>query len=209
MNESEITPRRVKIGAEERGGWSSERPQGDGQRARVREHAHVLSAAAELRYSPRSLIVVSAADAAARTKLLARTLPPGVIISRARICVMLNGRVEADQIEAVATQLFEDTLRKRLVDARPAVVESETLTSDERLRLVEIADMAKRSAHLIVLDIGRQALGDDEVFYQLQSVVATARSGEIGREGFRTSLVLGRSDIEALRVIEFVLPRAR
>jgi hypothetical protein len=205
------TPRRVKIGKEERTGWSSERPprDGDEKRPALRVNARVLTPAVALTYSPRSLIVVCAADESARAHLLKRAFPAEALLSKPRVADMLVGRAPAEQIPLLAERLFADTVKKRLLAGRPVVVEAQTLDESERELLLALAESAKRSAHLIVLNIGRQALGDDEAFYKLQALVQAARSGEVGFEGFRTSLVLGRSDIEALRSVEFVLPRQR
>jgi hypothetical protein len=210
MNES-TAPRRVKIGTEERGGWSSERPLREGEvpRGPLRVAARVLEPAASLTYSPRSLIVVCAADQEVRASLLKRLFPAQLLLSTARVAQLLTGRVEAEQLEATAAHLFADTLRKRLVAGRPTVVEAQTLDTAERQELIALAESAKRPVHLIVLDIGRQALADDEAFYKLQALVQLARSGEVGLEGFRTTLVLGRTDIDTLRLVEFVAPRQR
>jgi hypothetical protein len=171
--------------------------------------ARVLDASTAITYSPRSLIVISCADESAGASFIKRLFPAQTLLSKAAVSALVEGRVPAAQLEEATEKLFADALAKRLVAGRPAVIATETLTATERAHLLEIADKAKRSAHLIVLDTGRQAISDDAVFYQLQALVVSARSGAVGLEGFRTALVLGRTDVEALRTIEFVLPRQR
>ncbi len=50
--------------------------------------------------------------------------------------------------------------------------------------------------------------GDPAIRWQaLRAVVAGARSGEIGAEGFSTAMVLGRVDLDKVTGIEFVQRR--
>ena len=76
-------PRSVKIGDNERGGWSSERPRRPGEAERpprqadVSVRGRVLSPSDALRYSPGSLLLVACADAGdARLLLRARDRGP-------------------------------------------------------------------------------------------------------------------------------------
>ena len=67
--------RSVKIAADERTGWSSDRPRPDGAPARpanLTVHCSVLRPADRLRYSPGSLLVVVSASAAERDSFLER-----------------------------------------------------------------------------------------------------------------------------------------
>ena len=65
-------PRSVKIGDNERSGWSSERPRRPGEAERpprqadVSVRGRVLSPSDSLRYSPGSLLLVACADPAMR-----------------------------------------------------------------------------------------------------------------------------------------------
>src|SRR6188472_2725362 len=73
-------PRSIKIGDNERGGWSSDRPRRAGEAERpprkqdVSVRGRVLSPVFRMRYNPGSLLVVVCADPALRANFLARVI---------------------------------------------------------------------------------------------------------------------------------------
>lgn len=200
--------RRIVIGPEERSGWSSERPR-EGRKAHSQNRARVLSPAAELYYAPRSLLVVCSATPEIRLKFLQRFFSAQQIISQRRIEAFLGGSVDSKDLGAAAKQLMHAAISRRLQAGQSTVIAPLELFVDEREDLTKIAHQYKRTAHLIVLDAGRQAVGDENLFAQLAALRAAARSGEVGSEGFRTALVLGRADVDRLQAVFFIDPRER
>ena len=69
--------RSVKISADERGGWSSDRPRPDGGPARpvnVSGKCRVLAPSDRMRYSPGSLLVIVSGSAATRDRFADRLI---------------------------------------------------------------------------------------------------------------------------------------
>ena len=64
------------------------------------------------------------------------------------------------------------------------------------MALAEIAEESKRSAYL---DAGRQTIADEDAFAVLEALRVSVRDGEVGTEGFRTVLLLGRADVDTLQ----------
>src|ERR1039457_7405409 len=95
--------RSVKIGSDERTGWSSERPRRDGAPPRppdISVRSRVLRPSDRLRYSPGSLLLVVGAAASDPDLFLERVLEErGIAFSLAKIRALLAGRVADDQIE--------------------------------------------------------------------------------------------------------------
>jgi hypothetical protein len=204
MHEREAS-RRVVIGAEERSGWSSERT----GRARLSQsRAHVLHPASTLRYAPRSLLLIASALPDVRARLMARLFPAQLVVSPERARSLLEGRVGYKGQEGLVRQVMLVGTGRRLAEGHPTVVACEGLSAEEREAYGALAASHRRSAHLIVLDSGRTAVPDEDSFQRLQALCHLARSGEVGAEGLRTALVLGRSDVDALRSVSFAAGRA-
>src|SRR5918997_2736229 len=99
-------PRSVKIGDNERGGWSSERPRRPGEAERpprqadVSVRGRVLTPSDALRYSPGSLLLVACADPATRDSFCARVISDSnALLSLGKVRALLTGRVGEDEIE--------------------------------------------------------------------------------------------------------------
>ena len=92
--------RSVKIGADERTGWSSERPRPGGGAPRpvdVSVRSRVLAPSDRLRYSPGSLVVVVGAEAATPVRFAERVVEErGATLAPARVRALLAGRVSGD-----------------------------------------------------------------------------------------------------------------
>src|SRR5215218_5835717 len=102
-------PRSVKIGDDERGGWSSDRPRRAGQaerpprKADVSVRGRVLAPTDRMRYSPGSLVLISSADRTLRDRFTARVIEEqSAILSLDKVRSLLQGRVPGDQLEAKA-----------------------------------------------------------------------------------------------------------
>src|SRR5215218_2767668 len=107
-------PRSVKIGDQERGGWSSDRPRRPGEPERpprkldVSVRGRVLSPSDRMRYSPGSLLLIACADRALRDKFAARVIDEqSSLFSLDKIRGLLEGRVPAAELDAKAQALLD------------------------------------------------------------------------------------------------------
>ena len=108
---SEKPPARsVKISADERTGWSSERPRADGAPPRpvdVSVRCRVLAPSHRLRYSPGSLLVIVGAEASEPARFAERVVEErGAVLAPARVRALLAGRVAESEIEERASELW-------------------------------------------------------------------------------------------------------
>src|SRR5689334_9619959 len=102
---SQPSQRSVKIAADERTGWSSDRPRRDGavRRANLFVHCRVLAPGERLRYSPGSLLVVACASAAERDAFLARVIEDrAAVLTLGKVRDLLSGRVADEELEGRA-----------------------------------------------------------------------------------------------------------
>jgi hypothetical protein len=205
-------PRSVKIGDDERGGWSSERPRRPGEperparKADVSVRGRVLSPSDSLRYSPGSLLLVACADAATLDAFCARVIADaGALLSLGKVRALLAGRVETGEIEEKAQALLDAAAKKRFSEGQTVVVALETLGADERERYVRMAHAANRPRHLILVEAGKDKVADED-----RAVLGELRTrldaGELGQEGFVTSLRLGGATVSELKRIVFAPP---
>ena len=114
-------PRSVKIGENERGGWTSERPRRPGEAERpprpvdVSVRGRVLPPSDSLRYSPSSLLLIVCADPETRDAFAARVIAdPNALLSRGKVHALLEGRVAADVIDEKTQALLDGAASKRL-----------------------------------------------------------------------------------------------
>src|SRR3954452_17753577 len=100
---SKPQPRSVKIGDDERRGWSSERPKREGGPARpadISTRNRVLKPSEELMYSPGSLVVmVSSAPEQAEAFVNRLVQQKGALFSLTKVRTLLQGRVGEDELE--------------------------------------------------------------------------------------------------------------
>jgi hypothetical protein len=163
--EQSSKPRSVKIGDDERLGWSSERPRREGgpQRpADISTRNRVLKPSEELMYSPGSLVVVASpapADAAAFVNRLVQA--KGALFSMAKVRTLLAGRVGQAELEARAQELLTGAIAKRLESGETVVLVTETLDADERDPFVRLAAAAGRPRHILLFEPARVDLDDD------------------------------------------------
>ena len=212
MSSSDGGVRSVKIGADERTGWSSERPQreksGPGRPPRPAGKALNVAASDTLSFPAGSLVVFTGADVVTVHRLVARMLPRPALISYDVLARAVAEKVPAEQVTEVTLRLVGKRGAERQAEGQATVIETGELDSELRAALAKLADR-RAGSHLVVLDSGRKAVGDDERFEALREVVTGARSGEIGSEGFSTAMVLGRVDLDKVTGIEFVQRRQR
>ena len=202
-------PRSVKIGSDERTGWSSERPRRDGAPPRpvdVSVRATTLRPSDRLRYSPGSLLLIVGAAASEPDRFAERVVEErGAVLSLARVHALLAGRVDAEEIEARSQELLEAAILKRLKAGQSVVVAIPRFDASERDRLVRLAHSQRRPRHLILIETSRDDVLDEER-PGLDELRRALDAGELGREGFQTVLRLGGASLNELKRIVFQRP---
>jgi hypothetical protein len=202
--------RSVKIGADERGGWTTERPrrEGDGppRPVDVSARCRVLAPSDRLRYSPGSLLLIVSSDASESGRFAERVVEErGAVLSLAKVRTLLEGRVPAEEIESRACELLDAAVVKRLGERQTIVLTLEGLDAQERERYVRLAHGSKRPRHLILLEIPRDQVPEQERA-TLNELRRALDSGEVGLEGFQTALRLGGGTMAELKRIVFQPP---
>jgi hypothetical protein len=202
--------RSVKIGSDERGGWTTERPprEGDGppRPVDVSARCRVLAPSDRMRYSPGSLLLIVSPDSSESARFAERVVEErGAVLSLAKVRTLLAGRVAADEIEARARELLDAAVVKRLGERQTIVLTLEGLDAGERERYVRLAHGLKRPRHLILLEVPRDQVPDEERA-TLNDLRRALDSGEVGSEGFQTALRLGGGATSELKRIVFQPP---
>src|SRR5438445_7533667 len=155
---SQPSQRSVKISADERTGWSSDRPRRDGapRPANLFVHCRVLRPGERLRYSPGSLLVVACASELEREAFLARVIEDrAAVLTPAKVRELLSGRVAPEELDERAQQLLETAARKRLESKQTVVLGPDGLEPAEREPFVRAASELGRPRHLILLGTAR------------------------------------------------------
>jgi len=205
------TVRSVKIASDERTGWSSERPRRDGAPPRpvdVSARCRVLAPADRIRYSPGSLLLIVSADASESVRFAERVVEErGAVLSLAKVRALLAGRVTAEEIEARARELLDATVAKRLGESNTIVLALEGLDAEERERYVRLAHGLRRPRHLVLLEIPREQVPEQERA-TLNELRRALDAGELGLEGLQTTLRLSGGAMAEVKRIVFQWPRA-
>ena len=198
--------RSVKISADERTGWSSERPRATGAPARpvdVSVRSSVLAPSHRLRYSPGSLVVIVGARASEPARFAERVVEErGATLARTRVRGLLAGRVPESEVEERADQLLAAAALKRLQSGQNVVLPLEGFDASQRARYVRFAHDLRRPRHLILLDASRDQVLDNER-PALDELRRSLDAGELGLEGFHTALRLGGPALAELKRIVF------
>jgi hypothetical protein len=205
-------PRSVKIGENERGGWSSERPRRPGEPARPERQAdvsvrgRVLSPSDRIRFAPGSLLIVVSADEATREAFCGRVLEDtNVLLSMPRLRRLLAGRVADEQIDEKARQLLDATATKRFTAGQTVVIALEGFDPAERERYVRLAHAHRRPRHIVFVEVAKDKVPDEER-PTVDAFRTALDAGELGQEGFVTSLRLGGRTVDELKRIVFAPP---
>ena len=205
MAESE-GPRSVKIGADERTGWSSERPRRSGapeRPANISVRCKILRPAEELRYSPGSLLLIASASEADREALAERVIEQkGAVLSTGKVRTLLAGRVPEEEMDAKAAELLGAAAAKRLGANESTVVVTSGLDPEERDRFARLAATARRPRHLMLVETARDQV-DEADLGPLNELRRRLDAGELGAEGFDTALRLGGESIGELKRVVF------
>jgi predicted kinase len=207
---SEPSQRSVKIPADERGAWSSDRPRRDGapRPANLFVHCRVLAPGDRLRYSPGSLLVVACASEAERERFLARVIEDrAAVLSLAKVRELLAGRVREEELEERARQLLEAAARKRLESKQSVILGPGGLEASEREPFVRLAAELGRPRHLVLLETARELVREEDAS-ALNQLRRSLDAGELGAEGFQTAMRLGGgSAADVKRIVFRSLPR--
>jgi hypothetical protein len=205
-------PRSVKIGDNERSGWSSERPRRPGEAERpprqadVSVRGRVLSPSDSLRYSPGSLLLIACADPATRDAFAARVIADaGALLSLGKVRGLLQGRVPDDAIDEKTQALLDATTKKRLAEGHTVVIALEGLDPAERERYVRMAHGFNRPRHLILVEAGKDKVAEEDRA-TLGELRTALDAGGLGQEGFVTSLRLGGATVSELKRVLFAPP---
>jgi hypothetical protein len=208
-NQPAPTSRSVKIGADERTGWSSERPRKEGSAPRLPDIStrnRVLQPDFRLRYSPGSLLIVVGPDAASPNNFVDRVIEERpAALSMAKVRQLLAGRVPDDQIEAKAADLLHAAVVKRMGAKQSVALALEGFDQAEREHYVRIAHAERRPRHIILIEGPRDQITEDERA-PLDLLRKQLDDAELGAEGFQTSLRLGGSALQELKRIVFQPP---
>src|SRR3954470_14380374 len=201
--------RSVKIGADERGGWSSDRPRPGGGPARpadISTRCRVLSPSDRMRYSPGSVVIIIAPAAGDADRFAERLIEErGALLSLDKVRGLLAGRVDAEQVEERAKELLLAAARKRMEAGETVVIVTETLDPAEREPFLRAASAVRRPRHAILLDAGAAQMGDEDRT-ALNELRRALDGGELGNEGFQTALRLNQSAASELKKILFRPP---
>ncbi|MGI8622905.1 MAG: hypothetical protein ACR2NB_05320 [Solirubrobacteraceae bacterium] len=198
--------RSVKIGHDERTGWSSDRPRRDGappRPASLAVRGRVLAPSDRLRYTPGSLVLVASPDAEAAERFMTGVLEDrSALLSAAKVRRLLSGRVAEDELESRVGEVLDSAVQKRLDGGEAVVLIMEGFAASDRERWVRAAAGLRRPRHLVLLDgsageEARSALGD------LRRVLM---AGGLGEDGFHTAIRLGGSSATELNRIVFRSP---
>ena len=202
-------PRSVKIGSDERTGWSSERPRRDGAPPRpadVSVRGRILTPSDRLRYSPGSLLLIVGAAASDPEQFAERVVEErGLVLSLAKVEALLAGRVAADEIDSRSRELLDAAILKRLKAGQSVVVPIPGFDPAERERLVRLAHGERRPRHLILIETSRDQVLEEER-PGLDELRRALDAGELGKEGFQTVLRLGGNSLTELKRIVFQRP---
>jgi hypothetical protein len=203
--------RSVKISADERTGWSSERPRAAGTPPRpvdVSGPCRVLAPASRLRYSPGSLLVIVGAQASEPARFLERVIEErGAALSLARVRALLDGRVPPEELDDRAADLLTSAVVKRLQSGQSVALALEGFDAQEREHYIRLAHPLRRPRHLILLEAPRDQVTDEER-PAVDELRRSLDAGELGQEGFQTALRLGGNALTDLKRIVFQpLPR--
>ena len=202
-------PRSVKIGADERTGWSSERPRRGGQPERLPDisvRCKVLRPSDEVRYSPGSLLLIVSASEPDREALAERVVEQkGALLSTVKVRELLAGRIPDEELLARAAEVLDAAVAKRLDANESTVVVTRGLEPEERERLARIGAAGKRPRHLILVETARDQVAEDDLA-PLNELRRRLDAGELGAEGFDTAMRLGGDAIGELKRIVFRPP---
>ena len=205
MSSEEQGTRSVKISEDERGGWSSDRPRkagGPERPADVSVRGRVLKPTDFLRYSPGSLLLIISASSEARAAFAERLIEQkGALFSLEKVKGLLAGRVAEDEVDAKASELLDAAVGKRF-EAGETVVVTMGPDPEARERYVRAAAKFRRPRHLILVEVGRDQVSEDDL-PAVNELRKRLDAGELGNEGIHSALRLGGDSVSELKRLVF------
>jgi hypothetical protein len=197
--------RSVRIGDDERGGWSSDRPRKAGAPERepdISVRGRVLKPTDTLRYSPGSLLMIVSPSPAMRARFAERLIEQrGALFSLEKVRDLIAGRVPEEEMDAKAVELLDAAVGKRL-QAGETVVITAGVRPEDRERHAKAAARNRRPRHLILLEAPRDEVGEDDRA-PLNELRRKLDAGELGGDGFHSSLRLGGEAQSELKRLVF------
>jgi predicted kinase len=202
--------RSVKIGADERTGWSSDRPRREGEGPRrppdISTRCRVLKPEAAMRYSPGSLLTVVSASRDARDQLVARLFTDkSAVLSLDKVKGLIAGRVPAEELDERAQQLLTATVTKRMEAGDTVVLAAEDLSSEAREPFVRIAAGFRRPRHIMLLETAKDDVPEEQR-PALNDLRKRLESGDLGSEGIQTAIRLSGAAAGELKRVVFAPP---
>ncbi len=200
--------RSVKIGEDERTGWSSDRPRraGPARPADLTVHCTVLRPTDRLRYSPGSFVIVSCASRPDLDAFLDRLIEErSAVLSLSKVAALLRGRVPEEELQAKAGELLLAAARKRFEARQTVVLATEGFTAEEREPFLRAAAEERRPRHLILIETSREHVAEDDLA-ALNELRRALDTGELGNEGIQTALRLGGGSAAEVKRILFRPP---
>jgi hypothetical protein len=201
--------RSVKIGSDERGGWSSDRPRREGAPPRpadISVRSRVLAPSDRIRYSPGSLLVIVSGSKLERDRFALRVLEDrGALLSLDRVRSVLAGKVTDEEVESRAPGLLDAAVAKRLQAGDTVVLAAEGVRPEARERFVRMAARFERPRHLILLETPRDQVAEEDRA-PLNDLRRALDAGELGAEGFHTAMRLGGTSLSEVKRIVFRPP---
>ena len=179
--------RSVKIGQDERTGWSSDRPRpgADGRPPRpidLTTRSRILKPSDRMRYSPGSLVVIVSASNSDRDRFVARVFEEqGAVLGIDKLRAMVSGRVPDDALDATAKQLLDSTIEKRLEKGEAVVLPTTSLDPAEREPYVRLAHRFRRPRHLILIETAKDNVAEEDAGAAQRAAPRTRRRRAGGR----------------------------
>jgi predicted kinase len=201
-------PRSVKIGQDERTGWSSDRPRpGAADRpprpVDLTTRSRILKPPDRMRYSPGSLVVVVSASPRDRDRFVSRVFEEqGAVLGIDKLRAIVTGRVPDDALDTTAKQLLDSTIAKRLEKGEAVVLPTTSLDPTEREPYVRLAHGFRRPRHLILIETAKDNVAEEDTG-TLNELRRALDAGELGAEGFQTAMRLGGPAVTELKRIVF------
>jgi predicted kinase len=207
MAEEPPRTRSVKIGEDDRRGWSSERPRRDGveRPPDISVRCRVLSPSDHLRYSPGSLLLIVSASPSERDRFAGRLIDKRSLLSLDKVRELLAGRIAEEDIADRAPEILDGAIAKRLAAGETVVVAAEGLEAGERVAYARLAAAAKRPRHLLLLEAAREDVQAEDLA-TLNDLRRRLDTGELGAEGFQTAVRVGGGALSELKRIVFQHP---
>jgi predicted kinase len=163
----------------------------------------VLSPSESLRYSPGSLLLIASPSASHRDDFAERLIQSRAsLLSLDKVRRLLEGRVDADELDSRGQDLLDAALRKRLEANETTVVTAKGLDPAEREHYARLAAQSRRPRHLILLEAPQSEVAEEDRA-PLNDLRRRLDGGELGAEGFQTALRLGGASVSELKRIVF------